>query len=305
MLEREDFEPRRGRHRLIELLNQLLGHPHVFGAADEQQGVRLAERRDADVADSLGEHLLVEPREQRAERAAIDVLQLVDFDRRHGDGAELLDLIDDFHHALHVALVAAEHDHVEPFDEFDLHGAEEFAGGVGHVDRVGGGRGRGRLIGCGRRWCRSGWCCRGWRLEGAAAGWAAASKPLPASFGCSIIETRPAAPCGCSVACDCTTCSTCRTRSWLAGLVETSRVTAPDVVEPESRASITVRQAAARAGGPASRSSLVAGFTLTVTLAPGAASTRKLCHWPVTSVLAVSGRESNCSSRPRSWSAGR
>ena len=40
-------------------------------------------------------------------------------------GAEPLDLVDDLHHLLHVLRVAAEHEHVEAVEHFNLHRAEQ------------------------------------------------------------------------------------------------------------------------------------------------------------------------------------
>ena len=61
--------------------------------------------------------------QKRAHADAVDVLQRINFNCRHRYRTELFDLLDDLHDALHIALAAAEHDHVKAFDELDLHRA--------------------------------------------------------------------------------------------------------------------------------------------------------------------------------------
>ncbi len=66
-------------------------------------------------------HLCVKLLQQCAHANAVDILQWINLNRRYRDGAELFNLLDDLHDTLHVALAAAKYDHVEAFDELDLH----------------------------------------------------------------------------------------------------------------------------------------------------------------------------------------
>ena len=72
--------------------------------------------------------LVVQRADQPAHRLAIDVPQRQHLDGRLGLGAELLDLVDDLHHLLDVLACAADHQHVEPLEHFDLHRIDQSRG---------------------------------------------------------------------------------------------------------------------------------------------------------------------------------
>ena len=136
VFKRKDFKVRRRQHRQIEPLRQVDRHLDVLRPAHQQQRVRFDQRRNAHLADPRPEHLLIEPRQQRAQRPAVDVLQRIDFDGRRRHGAELFDLLDDLHHPLDVAVGATEDDDVEALDVFDLHGSQQLARRLREIRRV-------------------------------------------------------------------------------------------------------------------------------------------------------------------------
>ena len=179
VLEVEHLKLRIGIHRLIQPLDQIDHGLHVLGPADDQHRVGLHHRRDADVALPRQEDLVVERSHQRGHRLAIDVAQRQHFDRRLGLGAEPLDLVDDLHHLLHVLGVAAEHEHVEALEHFDLHRAEQ-PGVAFALGRPFGGRRwqrRRGVLGCGDAGAAP---SRGWKSMAANGGLA----------GCGPVELR-------------------------------------------------------------------------------------------------------------------
>ena len=107
-------------HRPIQLLDQLLDRANRFPPADQQQGVRLNQRRDGHPALPAAHELLLDFADQADELFTADVLERVDFDHRLGQGTEPFDLFDQPAHLLDVALAPAHNDHVQVGERLDL-----------------------------------------------------------------------------------------------------------------------------------------------------------------------------------------
>ncbi len=124
----EDAELVLGRNRLVQTPHQFDGRAHILDATDQQQGIGLDQRGDGHAAQARGVDGAVDLVDQGGDGLAIGLLHGVDFDHRLGLGAEPFDLLDDLHDLVHVALVAAHDEHVQAFQHFDLHGADQAAG---------------------------------------------------------------------------------------------------------------------------------------------------------------------------------
>jgi len=157
MFQAEHLELRVGGDGLVELAHQIDHQLHVFATAYQQQGIRLDQGGDAHVAAAGEEDFVVQRPYQVGNRDRVDVTQLIDFDGRLGFCRQTLDLLDDLLHALHVALMPADHQHVQPFEQLHLHRSDHsgpFLAGPGGLTRSGLPRHRRRRFAGGRRWGR-------------------------------------------------------------------------------------------------------------------------------------------------------
>ena len=127
--QRKHAELRFRRHRHVQPPNQLHYARNAVVTTNQQECVRLHERRNAHAALAGRQHLVVERAHQVCHRLAAGMPQVHNLDHRHRFGAQPFDVLNDLRDALDVARIAANHDHVEPFQELDLHRADQTAAG--------------------------------------------------------------------------------------------------------------------------------------------------------------------------------
>ncbi len=120
MFEPEDPELGRRWHRLVELRHEVDNRLDVLLPTDEQQGIRLDQRSDADRALPREIDLFVEAIKQCAEGLTGDMLEWVNNNLRLGLLAQLLDLLNQLPHPGNVPFVTADDNHVRAFKELDI-----------------------------------------------------------------------------------------------------------------------------------------------------------------------------------------
>ncbi len=112
-------------HRTVELLHQLDHPPHVLRPADQQQGVGLDQRGNAHRPLARQVDFLIQRHEQLRQSQALHVAQVIHLHGRLGLGSQPLDLLDQFYQAFYVPPQAANHQHVEPFEQLHLHRSDQ------------------------------------------------------------------------------------------------------------------------------------------------------------------------------------